>query len=578
MLAILLPVTALVLCPVLFAHFIRLDDYSHLFDNPHLRRMSVAGLAAFWAKPYFNLYIPITYSVWWALTMVGSLWGTLGQSAWLFHGFNLAVHLVNASLVFLVLRRLLDAGLSNTDELRDASAGTIAVISALVFAIHPLQVETVAWVSELKGELAALFGLLGLWFHYRSTARIVTATCFVAAMLSKPSAIVFPGIVLLIDRIVLGISFRKCAVMPALYGLLLLPFVLVTKYLQPDTTLDFIPTAAQRLGVAANAFAFYVYKVLVPYPLAVDYGLSPQYMLSHIPAWQTALSALLLMAAAAVAIDSLVRPSPSLARCLVSCGCGIFVLSIAPVLGFIPFGFQSFSTVADHYLYVPLLGVAVAVAGILLYGRVFAGTHPIAAIVLVVLAGLSFQQARLWYSTESLFEHTLKVNPRSYLAYYCIGEEHMRAGQLDQSIEALGRSLALNPDYLSADIALGLAWVRKGDRAKAMEHYQSVLARNPSTVGSRARDVASIHNNLGMLFLQIGFEPGAVEHFRKAVQIFPRSLNAHLNLGNLALRHGRYAEAIAEYEIAASLSPGSRGIEQRLARARQGAHAQGPSH
>jgi tetratricopeptide (TPR) repeat protein len=112
---------------------------------------------------------------------------------------------------------------------------------------------------------------------------------------------------------------------------------------------------------------------------------------------------------------------------------------------------------------------------------------------------------------------------------------------------------------------------------KAIEHYRSVLAKNPSTVGNRARLVSSIHNNLGLLLLQMGLEAPGVEHFHKAVQLFPRSLNAHLNLGNVAFSNGRYSDAIAEYEIARSLNPGNPRVEQRLARARQRAGAQRPS-
>jgi tetratricopeptide (TPR) repeat protein len=573
MLALLLPATALALSPVLFADFIRLDDYSHLFDNPHLRRMSLAGLVALWSRSYFNLYIPVTYSAWWAATMAGSLFGPLRQQAWLFHALNLAVHLANVALVFLLLRMLLHLGRRKAPT-EDATDGTkVAVIAALFFALHPVQVETVAWVSELKGELSMTFGLLGLWWHYRSKHVPLTAACFVAAMLAKPSAIVFPGVVLLVNRILLGMSIKKSLVRPGLYALLLLPLVLVTKRLQSDAELDFIPTAAQRLAVAADALAFYVHKVLVPSPLAVDYGRSPQYLLGSLPGWGMALLALVSLVGLAVVVKSLVRPR-SLSQVgdwysWVSCGWSIFLLSLAPVLGFIPFGFQQFSTVADHYLYVSLLGVGVMVAGVLIH--LGARLRRIAVGVLVVLAGLSFQQARLWRSTESLFAHTVKVNPRSYLGCHTVAEEHVHAGRFDESIEWSTKALAINPDYLNAQVGLGLAWAQKGESAKAIAHYRSVLARNPSIVGKRARLVSSLHNNLGMVLLRVGRGAEAIGHFRKAVAIFPRSLNAHLNLGNVAFDDQRYLDAVAEYEIAQALSPGTPPIEQRLERARQAA-------
>jgi protein O-mannosyl-transferase len=574
-LALLLLPTVLVLSPVLFADFIRLDDYSHLFDNPHLHRMSVSGLAAFWTKSYFNLYIPITYSVWWALTMIGSQFCDLRQNAWIFHALNLAIHLANVTLFFFLVRALIGIGRQKAVSETDRSDNTVALTSALLFALHPVQVESVAWVSELKGELAAMFGLLGLWWHYRPAKRWLAAACFAAAVLSKPSSIVFPGIVLLVNRILLGWSVRKSAAVPFLYGLPLLVVAFVTKRLQPDSNLDFVPTAAQKLAVAADAFAFYVFKVLVPYPHAVDYGRSPQFVLNHVPGWQVALSGLLLVAGVAIVAFALIRPKPSSPiggwYSLVSCGWSIFILSITPVLGLIPFGFQEFSTVANHYLYVPLMGISVMVAGILVRVGTFARSQLVVAALLLVCAGLSTQQAYLWRSTETLFANTVAVNPRSYLACYCIADEHVRAGRFVEGLEWHMKSHALNPDYLNGQVGLGMALVLAGEPARAIEHYSAALAKNPSIVGTRAKLVSSLHNNLGMLLLQTGRQAEGVDHFRKAVEIFPRSVNGHLNLGNVAFAERRYLDAIAEFEIAESLSPRNPAVEQRLANARRSA-------
>jgi tetratricopeptide (TPR) repeat protein len=131
--------------------------------------------------------------------------------------------------------------------------------------------------------------------------------------------------------------------------------------------------------------------------------------------------------------------------------------------------------------------------------------------------------------------------------------------------------LAINPNYVTAEIGLGLAWAQTGEISKAIEFYNEALAKNPSIVGTRARPVSSLHNNYGMLLLRVGLAPVAADHFRKAVEIFPLSVNGHLNLANMAFAEERYADAIAEYEIARSLSPGNLAIEQQLERARQSA-------
>ncbi len=571
-LALLLAVTALVFSPVLLADFIRLDDHSHLFNNPRLQPASFAGLVELWSKPYFNLYIPITYSAWWLLAMVG---GLTRQSAWLFHALNLTIHLGNAALVFLLMRTLLRA----RREPASPGAGTAAWLAALVFAVHPLQVESVAWVSELKGLLSMMFGLLGLLWHCRAGHRGVIALFFVAAMLAKPSAIVFPGILFLIDRILLGKSLRQSVFMPALTGVLLLPFVLWTKALQPDLNLDFLPSLGQRLLVAADALAFYLRKVLWPYPLVVDYGRSPKFVLDHVPGWQWGLSSVLALAGLLLAVKALVRPRARAAgsgveipwSSFVLCGWSLFLLSVAPVLGLVPFGFQQFSTVADHYLYVPLLGLSLVVAGLLLRLRAHKNAPRVALALLALLGALAFVQASYWRSTESLFTRTLQVNPHSYLGAFSIGDEHLRAGRPEPSVPWFQKSLAINPDYLEAQISLGMAWAHLGQMDSAIEHYDAVLARNPSTAGVRARSVASLHNNLGMVLLQVGREDEAAGHFRAAVRIYPRSLNAHLNLGNMAMAHGRYPEATAEYEKAHALNPRNPGIRQRLDLARRSA-------
>jgi len=172
---------------------------------------------------------------------------------------------------------------------------------------------------------------------------------------------------------------------------------------------------------------------------------------------------------------------------------------------------------------------------------------------------------------------TVQVNPLSYLGYHSIGEEHLRAGRLDQSLEWLSKPIALNPDYLSAQISLGMVWASRGESTKAIEHYRAALAKNPSAIGTRARPVSSLHNNLGMQLLQVGHQEEAVEQFQKAIEIFPRSLNAHLNLGNLALGERRFSEAVAEFEKAQAINPSSPAIRQRLELTRQYAQQQAQS-
>jgi tetratricopeptide (TPR) repeat protein len=288
-----------------------------------------------------------------------------------------------------------------------------------------------------------------------------------------------------------------------------------------------------------------------------------------------ALSVLVLVAGVAGVVAAVRRPrSDGPAghwRSWVWCGGAVFLLSVGPNLGLVPFGFQQYSTVTDHYLHLSLLGGSLAVAGLLIRFGHLAYSRGIAVAGLLAFACLSFWQARLWRSTESLFAHTVQVNPQSFLGHHTVAEEHLRQGRFAPAVEWGKKALALNPDYLPAQVSLGLALARTGELAKAIDHYRAALAKHPSTVGTRARYVSSLHNNLGMLLLETGQQAEGAEHFRRAIAVFPRSFNARMNLGNLALDQHRYADAIAEYEAAQALSPSHPLVRQRLELARRGA-------
>ena len=575
-LAILIPLIVVALSPVLVADFLRLDDHEHILDNPNLRNFSLSGLQAFWTKGYFGLYVPITYSVWWVFAGIAQWFGTLRHSASLFHALNLALHVVNASLLFSILQTLLRLDRTQSPALSDSQTRVVSLLSALFFALHPAQVETVAWISEFKGGLSGVFGLLGIWSYYRSPRKALAAACFIAAMLSKPSAVVFPGILLLVDRILLGKSLRDSASAPLFFGMLLLPFVLITKQLQPDVNLEFVPSLIERLGVASDAFAFYCRILLFPFRLTLDYGRSPHFVLVQVPGWQMALSIVLAVVGLAVVGYSLFRPRQSaqhdgsIWRSFVLCGWAVFCLSLAPVLGLVPFSFQDTSTVADRYLYVPMFGASIAVVGLLIRTRATVRSLRVAGAILAVLAGLSFYQARIWWSTETLFRHTFAINPRSYVGHYSIAAELFDAGRTDEGIEQTRKCLAINPDYLSAEVALGIAWLRKGEFQNAIDYYGSVLAKNRSTLGKRAPFIATIHNNLGMLLHRVGRKTEGTQQFVEAVEVDPTSVDGHMNLGHAALNEGRFADAANHYQAALALSPGNPAVQRWLDLARRG--------
>jgi tetratricopeptide (TPR) repeat protein len=569
--AILVSLTALAFSPVLAAGYIGLDDPTHILENPGLRKLSGGGLLGFWTAPYFSLYIPVTYSLWWLAALVAHLFGTLSQTAWLFHALNLSLHLANSCLVFLLLRMLLLLRTQGS-ALRGARASCVAMLAALFFALHPVQVETVAWISECKGALSMSFELLGIWSYYRRSPKYMTVVCFVLAMLSKPTVIVAPGILLLVDRILLGRPLKESALVPLLLWLLLLPLVLITKHLQPDLDMDFVPVFSQRLYVAMDALGFYASTLVAPVALALDYGRSPEYVLAHVGGWRLALSLLVLLAAFAIPGEAIVRARPrSVWYSFVACGWSVFVLSLAPVLGLVPFKFQVFSTVADHYLYGPLLGAALMLTGILTCFRADGKALGIMVAPLLLLAGLSFKQATRWISTETLFAHTFEINPRSFLGYHSLATDLFTRGRWDDGIAQALKAVAIKPDYLPAQLSIGFAWIRKGELETAIKYYDSVLVKSSGSVGKHGHLLAAIHNNMGLALEMVGRRAEGMVHFRRAMELAPKSFEGYRNLAHAALEEGQYIEAILQYERALDLSPGNHGIEEQLTRARRGA-------
>lgn len=563
--------------PVLVAGYVRLDDYDNILRNPSVQSFSLSGFKAIWTESRLGFYIPITYSIWWLYAGLANALGTLSQSAPLFHSVNLTLHILNTLLVFSLSRTLLRLLRPRLPALSDSRIVRFSLVVALVFGLHPAQVETVAWITELKGITAGLLGLLGIWNYYRSPRKGVTALLFIAAMLSKPSAIVFPGIILLIDRILLDKSMKESVKDPLVFWVPLLPFVLITKYLQPDLNMEYVPTIFGRSIVAADAFSFYCRKLLFPAGLALDYGRSPLQVLHRAQGWQGVISMLLSIASGTLVIYSLLRPrrphrQATVWSSLVLCGWSIYCLSLLPVLGFVPFAFQDFTTVADHYLYIPLLGAGLMAMGILLRLDAKVPSLLISAAIVVTFVPLSCLQAMNWRSTETLFNHTLTINPQSYVARYSIATEMLDAGRTDEGILHLRKCLQIRPNYLSAQIAIGIAWIHQGRYQEAIDYYESVLSKNPSGVGKRAVFMAMIYNNFGSALCSVGREKEGAEQFRKAVEVDPSSITGHMNLGRFALRESRFKDAVIHYQAALALSPSSHEIQQLLSLASSRIH------
>ena len=288
-----------------------------------------------------------------------------------------------------------------------------AAAGAAVFAVHPLHVEAVAWVSSCKDVLSGAFALAAILLYLRFAEReswvdyTAAIVCFAFALLSKATVCVTPAIVALLLLIAPVKNRRRAILWLWPWCAMVLPLVWWTRNAQTDAALlTWSPLWARPL-VALDAIAFYFGKLFWPLNLAVDYGRTPRWVIDHRSAW--VLWPLPILIAAAAIVWRRWRRG--------WIGIAIFVVALLPVLGFVPFEYQAFSTVADRYAYLPMLGASVLVAGLLNRATMKRG-GVVAIVVIFTLAIVAFVQTGVWASSEALFQHAVDVQPRAGFGWF----------------------------------------------------------------------------------------------------------------------------------------------------------------
>ncbi len=520
------------------------DDAANLHQNPDMNPPSLRGTAHYWTSfgshAPFGLYIPITYTVWSALARVAYLQSSdpanIQLNPWVFHSANVLLHALASMLVFAILRRLLPEG-------RDwpAAAG------ALLFALHPVQVEPVAWISGLKDVLCGLLGLAAVWQYllaqrasrvapltltlspeYRGegttgspTVHYALATLLLlAAMLAKPTAVVVPVMALILDRIVLKRRLRDIGTSLVPWFLLVIPCLLWSKAAQPGIGVPAAPWWARPL-IALDSLAFYLWKLVLPTQLAVDYGRSPTRVLEQGWLWWTWI--------VPVAVFPVLwlnrRRHPMLLA-----GGAIFVAGVFPVLGFSPFLFQYYSGVTDHYLYLSMFGAALGAAYLVSIGppRLIA---VLSVLVLLLLAGLGFRQGGTWRDDQTLWRKVIAVNPSSALAYNNLGSALRRSGQNDDLVERYYReAIRLNPNFPVAHENLALVLAEKGDTDGVIEQLGEILRCVDATPPMLRPKVDRTRELLGTALMSRHRYAEAAAQFRAALELNPNLESARKNL------------------------------------------------
>jgi hypothetical protein len=392
--------------------FVDWDDSFTLYANAKMNPPTAETLRFYWTSGEHGLYMPATQTIWAGLATIAYHQQPddrgMRLSPRVFHATSVLLHACAAVFAFLLLRRLIHNDWA-------------AAIGAGLFALHPVQVESVAWASGMKDVLCGLFSLVALWQFVAAVQAdrrwnfVVATIAFALAMLCKPAAMVLPAVAMVIHILLLHAHWKTAAKWTVIWWPMAIVVMIVARVSQPVTIPG--PAIWQRPLVALDALAFYLGKIIFPWTLCIDYGRTPPAVASSGSLWWTWLIP------AAIAAIVIWKPR----REVIAAGI-IASLCVAPVLGFTPFMFQIYSTVSDHYVYLAMIGPALLLAWLVTINPTV--VRPAACVVLAVLAAKSFTQQSTWRDDESLFSHTLAANPRSFMAANNLASAYQNAANV----------------------------------------------------------------------------------------------------------------------------------------------------
>ena len=573
--------------PIWHAGFIWDDDII-LTANPCI--VGPLGLKEIWTTSAADI-CPLALTTFW---VEHALWG-LGPLP--FHLVNVLMHGACAVLLWQVLRSLRIQG---------------AWLGAALWALHPVEVESVAWITEMKNTESALFFLLSILFFVKclspenvaqqpATTKLPVrervsvrnaspyAVCLLfgaLAMASKSSTVVLPVVLCLCAWwLEGGWHWRNVVrVVPMfLMSIAASAVSLWTQGLQLATAPDpqWVRPWSQRLAAAGDAVWFYLGKLIWPDPLITIY---PRW---QIDAGQWVSYLPLLAVIFLFSVLWLKRRSRYAGPRACFFAFAYFLTALLPVLGLIDNSIFRYSLVFDHLQYLASIGpLALAGAGLARAAELVLPKRPrlqsaVWAGLLLILGMASWQRSWVYKGQETLWTDTLAKNPNCWLAYNNLGLTFLEKGQAEEALEQFQKALEINPNYAEAHTNLGLAFFQKGQAEEALEQFQKALEINPNNAEAHTNlgnalfrsgqvseaiaqlqrtvqiypDYAVGHYNLGVAFFQEGKFDDAIAQFEKAVEINPNYAEAHANLGNALFRKEQLTEAIEQFEIAIKINP-----------------------
>ena len=527
--------------------FVNFDDHVYVYENPLvIRGLSAEGIIGAFTHTHAQNWHPLT-------TLSHMLDCQLyGLNAGGHHLTNVILHTISVLLLFLVLKQMTGAFWQST-------------FVAGVFAIHPLHVESVAWIAERKDVLSAVFFMLTLAAYARyarapSAPRyLLVALLFAFGLMSKPMLVTLPFVLLLLDYWPLGrLGGQKSEVGSRLRRLItekIMLFALsalsciATLFAQGPSAIDQLPFL-WRLNNTFVSYFIYIWQMLWPARLAVFYP-HPN---DRLPLVEVS-AAIAFLVGVSLLVIYLRRTKPYLVT-----GWFWYLGMLVPVIGLVQVGEQAH---ADRYTYLPQIGLYIMIAwtvgNLLLEStpRVRGALIGVAAALAIVSLGVrAFGQASYWKSSETLWNHTLTVTGDNDVAHNNLGFLFLRRGELDKAISEFQAALNIRSTNIETHYSLGAALIqnnlgnalaRKHVWDEAIDHLQEAVRLRP--------DYADAYFNLGSVLFQQGRIDQAIAQWQKALAIRPTDAEAHKSLASALRKEGKLKEAIAEYEQALNVVP-----------------------
>jgi tetratricopeptide (TPR) repeat protein len=530
--------------------FVYYDDHQYAADNAHVKAgLTVEGLKWAFTTLYVEFWHPLT---WLSLMLDTQLFG-VAAGGYLFS--NLLLHILNALLLFIFFNR---------------STGSVwqSGLVAALFALHPIHVESVAWIAQRKDVLSTFFWMLtllcyGFYVERPGPKRYLgVILALILGLMAKPMLITLPLVLLLLDYWPLG-RFRTATSLNSFLNSALIflrekiPLLAVSgaagviTYLAQQSGGGIKSVAsvslAERISNALISYVGYIVNMLWPFKLACYYPFPDSFSL-----WRVGGSFLLLLLITWFAVRSARRHPFFIVGWLWYLG------TLVPVIGLVKIG--AFA-MADRYGYGPLIGIYVLVAWGLpeLTARLphrRAIINSLAALALIICMVTTWHQVRFWQNKFTLFTRALNVTSNNWFAHNALGLDFLKREKFDEALNQFSKAMQIVPNYITTYINIGIMYARQNNLSEAIRYMSTAERMNP--------DLAEVQQSLGVLYEQHGNPGKALAHFRRALVLDPENAIAHKHMGNLMVAGGKIDEAIDHYARSLTLQPGDAGVHYNL--------------